>query len=200
MFANSQWIDQIQPKEWQLFLNRVSLLCVFVPLLGLGIFSDARLIKYWRKPVWNEFIYFPFIWTGFHRVKVSIFLMIALTVNFAIFMPLIFLNGWSHTREVMLLAVIFSLTNAFLEEMIWRGILLSRFSELFGDRWAVLLTSIGFGLQHYSLGFSWVICLAFSIGGMFFGGITIKSKSIGPSIFWHGMLNMLMVLSGIISL
>ncbi|WP_420818830.1 CPBP family intramembrane glutamic endopeptidase [Paraliobacillus sediminis] len=63
--------------------------------------------------------------------------------------------------------IIFSILNGTLEEMIWRGFLLSNFSENFGNRWAIVLTSIGFGLQHYYLGFFWISCLAFSIGVFF---------------------------------
>ncbi|MGE7662628.1 CPBP family intramembrane glutamic endopeptidase [Peribacillus sp. NPDC097197] len=95
-----------------------------------------------------------------------------------------------------LLTIIFSITNAVLEELIWRGNLLNRFSELLGEKWAVVLTSLGFGLQHYSLGIPWVTCIAFSIGGMFYGGITIKGRSVIPSILWHFIFNILMVLSG----
>ncbi len=94
--------------------------------------------------------------------------------------------------------MIFSLTNAIFEELIWRGALLSSFSEQLGEKWAVVVTSLGFGLQHYSLGFPWAVCIAFSIGGLFYGGITIKSKSIVPSIIWHITLNILMFLSGLI--
>ncbi|WP_186725585.1 hypothetical protein [Planomicrobium sp. CPCC 101110] len=43
---------------------------------------------------------------------------------------------------------------------------MGRFSERLGDKWAVAITSLGFGLQHYSLGFPWPACIAFSIGGL----------------------------------
>jgi membrane protease YdiL (CAAX protease family) len=113
-------------------------------------------------------------------------------------MPFMIRNGWTYILEVWLLAIIFSITNAVFEEMIWRGTLLSRFSEQLGDKWSVIVTSLGFGLQHYSLGFSWGVCIAFSLGGLFFGGITIKSKSIVPGVIWHMSINALMVFSGII--
>ncbi|WP_309146619.1 CPBP family intramembrane glutamic endopeptidase [Aneurinibacillus soli] len=92
----------------------------------------------------------------------------------------------------------FSITNATLEEFLWRGILLSRFSEQLGEKWAVIITSLGFGLQHYSLGFPWTTCITFSIGGFFYGGITVKSRSIIPALIWHVAFNFLMVFSGLI--
>lgn len=115
-----------------------------------------------------------------------------------IMMPFIVNKGWLYIEEVWVLAVIFALTNATFEELIWRGVLLSRFSEQLGEKWAVVLTSLGFGLQHYSLGFSWLVCLGFAVGGLFYGGITVKSGSIFPAWIWHLVLNFLMVFSGLI--
>nr|WP_238343551.1 CPBP family intramembrane glutamic endopeptidase [Gracilibacillus saliphilus] len=106
--------------------------------------------------------------------------------------------SWTYIQEIWCFALIFLILNSVLEETIWRGVLLSRFSECFGNRWAVLITSVGFGLQHYSLGFSWMSCLLFSVGGFFFGAITIRSKSILPAVIWHMLFNLLMVFSGVI--
>lgn len=198
LYINSHWMVQFQPKELRIFFNRISLVFILIPLFILSFFSKSPFIAYWKKPQWNEFIYFPFIWSGFHRTSVKFFLFIALTANVVSFAPFVIRNGWPFIQEVWLLTIVFSITNAVLEELIWRGNLLSRFSEQLGEKWAVVVTSLGFGLQHYSLGIPWIICIAFSIGGIFYGGITIKSRSIIPSIIWHIALNTLMVLSGLI--
>jgi CAAX protease family protein len=198
LYVINNWFVQVETKELYIFLNRFSLVIVLFPMMVFSLFSNSKFISYWRKPRWNERIYFPFIWSGFHSIKVRPFLFIALTINILIFMPFIILNGWSFFREIWLLAIVFSITNAVFEEMIWRGTLLSRFSEQLGEKWAVAVTSLGFGLQHYSLGFPWIICIAFSIGGIFYGGITVKSKSIFPSMIWHITLNLLMIFSGLI--
>ncbi|WP_231603483.1 CPBP family intramembrane glutamic endopeptidase [Bacillus sp. FJAT-27231] len=198
LYINSHWVIHIEAKELNIFLNRFSLVIILTLLAIPALFSRSPFIKYWRKAEWNGFIHFPFIWSGFHQAKVKFFLLIAIIVNVLIFTPFIVLNGWSFIREIWFLAIVFSTTNALLEELIWRGALLSRFSEQFGEKWAVVITSLGFGLQHYSLGFPWLVCIAFSIGGMFYGGMTIKSKSIIPSVVWHIVLNILMVLSGFI--
>ncbi|MCM2989909.1 CPBP family intramembrane metalloprotease [Bacillus safensis] len=198
LYVNSHWTIQFQTNELRIFFNRVSLVFILVPLFILSFFSKSTFITYLKKPQWNELIYFPFIWSGFHRISVKFFLFIALSVNVVSFAPFVIQNGWSFIEEIWLFTIIFSITNAVLEEIIWRGNLLSRLSEQLGEKWAVVVTSLGFGLQHYSLGIPWVICIAFSIGGMFYGGITIKSRSIIPSIIWHIALNTLMVLSGLI--
>lgn len=198
MYVNSHWIIDLNPKELHIFFNRLSLIFIMIPLIALSLIYKIPFMRYWKKPQWNELIRIPFIWSGFHQSKVKFFLLIALTINFFTFMPFMIRNGWTYIQEVWLFAIIFSITNAVLEEMIWRGTLLSRFSEHLGDKWAVIVTSLGFGLQHYSLGFSWGVCIAFSLGGLFFGGITIKSKSIVPAVIWHMSINALMVFSGII--
>lgn len=198
LYTLAHWIPQIQSTEMHVFLSRMSLIFVLLPLWLLSLFLRRPLLNYWRKPAWKETMVFPFIWSGFHRVSVARFLVIALAVNLAVFIPFFYTNGMSGIAEIWLLAIIFSVTNALLEELIWRGMLLSRFAEGMGEKWAVVLTSVGFGLQHFSLGFPWPACLAFSIGSLFFGGITVRSGSILPAMAWHLVLNLLMVLSGIV--
>lgn len=198
LYAISHWVPQVQSTEIHIFLDRMSLVLVLIPLLLLSLFLHRPFMNYWRKPAWEATLVFPFIWSGFHRVSVTRFLAIALAVNLAVFFPFLYRNGWSGIGEIWVLAIIFSVTNALLEELIWRGVLLSRFAEGLGEKWAVVLTSMGFGLQHFSLGFSWPVCLAFSIGGLFFGGITVRSRSILPAMAWHLLLNLLMVLSGLV--
>jgi len=186
------------PKELQVFIERSCLLLLVAVLSVFSFRCKLPFMHYWQKPQWNNAISFPFIWSGFHHIKTKYFLFIALTSNILIFLPFIIDRGWTNIQSIWLLAIIFSLTNAILEELIWRGYLLSRFSELLGEKWAIVLTSLGFGLQHYSLGFPWGICLAFSIGGFFYAGITVKTKSIFPALIWHISLNILMVISGLI--
>jgi uncharacterized protein len=198
LYVNSHWISDLNPKELHILFNRLSLILIIIPLSALSFIYKIPFMRYWKKPQWNELIGIPFIWSGFHQSKIKYFLLIALTINLFTFMPFIIHNGWTYIQEVWLLAIIFSITNASLEEIIWRGALLSRFSEQLGEKWAVIVTSLGFGLQHYSLGFSWGVCIAFSLGGLFFGGITIKSKSIVPGVIWHMSINALMVFSGFI--
>ncbi|WNS78133.1 CPBP family intramembrane glutamic endopeptidase [Domibacillus sp. DTU_2020_1001157_1_SI_ALB_TIR_016] len=189
---------QFQSRELQLFFNRGSLVFILIPLFCYSFFTHSPFIKYTKKPKWQELIHFPFIWSGFHQTSVKVFLMIALVINTASLVPFILRNGWTYFEEIWLLMTIFSITNSLLEELIWRGALLSRFSEQLGEQWAVIITSIGFGLQHYSLGIPWAVCIAFSIGGVFYGGITVKSGSMIPAMVWHFVLNILMVSSGFI--
>jgi len=196
LFINSSWIHDLEPKEWHILLNRLSLICILIPLVVLALIQKLPFMLYAKKPLWNERIDIPFIWSGFRQSKVKVFLPVAIAATSLAFMPFVIGNGWGHVQEIWLFALAFSIINV-LEEIIWRGVLLSRFSEQLGDKWAVIVTSAGFGLQHYSLGYPWGVCIAFALGGLYFGGITIKSNSLIPVVVWHTWMNVLMIFSGL---
>ncbi|RLL40638.1 CPBP family intramembrane metalloprotease [Oceanobacillus piezotolerans] len=197
-YINTHWIADIKPDEIRIILNRLSLIVILVLLIVISLIYRLPIMHYWQKPKWDEPIHIPFIWAGFRQTKVSSFLYKAMLINLIVFVPFIVNLSWSFFQEIWWFIIIFSILNAALEEYIWRGVLLSRFTESLGSRWAVVTTSIGFGLQHYSLGFSWISCLAFSVGGFFFGALTVQSRSIVPAVIWHILFNGLMVLSGVI--
>ncbi|MDM5156555.1 CPBP family intramembrane metalloprotease [Bacillus sp. DX1.1] len=185
-------------RELTTIVKRLCLLLVFIPIFIDGLLRKYPYSLYWNRPHWNNTLSMPFIWSGPHRVKIPVFLIIAISINIITFIPFLFQKGLPYMQHILLFALLFSIVNGMLEECIWRGILLHYFSNQFGEKWAVILTSIGFGLQHYSLGFSWLICIAFILAGVFYGGIVVKSNSIIPAIIWHVALNILMVCSGLI--
>ncbi|WP_456276327.1 CPBP family intramembrane glutamic endopeptidase [Bacillus sp. AK128] len=193
LYARSHW--NLEPSV----LERVYLILLIIPLIIVFLFLGRKVSLYWKKPEWNNLIWFPFIWTGFHNTTISKFLMIAISINILSLLPF-YMDHLEFIRSALLGILLFSVINATLEEVIWRGLLLKLFSEQVGDKWAVIITSIGFGLQHYSLGFSWISCMFFALGGLFFGGLTVRSNSIFPTIIWHIVLNFLMVSSGLIKL
>jgi membrane protease YdiL (CAAX protease family) len=75
-------------------------------------------------------------------------LVIAMIINLIALMPFIVNNGWAYIQEIWRFMIIFSIINSVLEKIIRRGMLLSRFSEHFGNRWAVMITSIGFAFVY----------------------------------------------------
>ena len=198
LFAKDYAVPGVETTEMDIFLDRFSLVFILIPLFIYSLYIKVPLINYLKRPELNGIILFPFIWSGFHHVKIKVFLPIAFLINIAVMLPFMIMNGWDAIMEVLLFAIIFSFTNAILEELVWRGVLLSRFTEQLGEKWAVIITSLGFGLQHYSLGFPWPICIGFAFGGFFYAVVTIKSNSILPAIIWHVLLNFLMVFSGMI--
>ncbi|PEU19401.1 MULTISPECIES: CPBP family intramembrane glutamic endopeptidase [Bacillus] len=185
-------------RELTIIVKRLCLLLVFVPFLLDALARKQRISLNWHPPQWNNTLRMPFIWSGPHQAKIYMFLIIAISINIITFTPFLLQKEWSYIQHILLFALLFSIINGVLEECIWRGILLRHFSNQLGEKCAVVLTSIGFGLQHYSLGFPWSICTAFILAGVFYGGIVVKSKSIIPAIIWHVVLNILMVFSGLI--
>ncbi|WP_242688910.1 CPBP family intramembrane glutamic endopeptidase [Bacillus sp. Cs-700] len=90
----------------------------------------------------------------------------------------------------------FAVINATLEEVVWRGVMLSSLKRNASTLYAVVITSVGFGLIHLSLGIPMMLSLLFSFGGLFYAIVVMKSKSIYPSIVFHMMINVGMVYNG----
>lgn len=76
--------------------------------------------------------------------------------------------------------------------------MLSSLKEFVSIRSAVIITSIGFGLLHLTVGIPFIFSLLFSIGGLFYALVVMKTNSIYPSIIFHFVINVGMVLSGLI--
>jgi membrane protease YdiL (CAAX protease family) len=189
--------NKIESNEGRIILNRLSLLFVIGSLVVVSRFYKHP-FRYFNKPDLQNKIYFPFIWSGFHSLKVSTFLVVAILMNALVFMPFIFKQDGAYLWDLIMIASIFSLINAILEELLWRGFLLSHFKECVNDNYALIFTSIGFGLQHISIGIPLIPSILFSFGGIFFAGVVMRANSVYPVIIWHIVLNFGMVFSGFI--
>lgn len=157
-----------------------------------------RANDFYGLPNWKEKISFPFIWKGFHTVSIKTFLMIALSINVIAFIPLILKENMVLSLSFLTFLILFSAINAIIEEALWRGLLLTRMKDLAGEKAAVIFSGLAFGLSHLALGYSLPICLGFAAGGVFYAGITVRSRSLFPAMIWHFFYNGLMIVSGII--
>ncbi|MEC0091496.1 CPBP family intramembrane glutamic endopeptidase [Paenibacillus macquariensis] len=183
------------PGEFIIACSRLSLIGFIIPFLVLRIITKST-TDYLKKGSFTETIYFPLIWKG---VKDPIwrFLLIASCV---VIFSFSFVIDYSPENLYSLLwfGLLFALINSVLEEILWRGLILSRFVDVLGEKLGLVIVSIGFGMYHYSIGFPWSICALFSIFGMVLGGITIRSKGLLPVMILHFIMNMLFVFSGLI--
>jgi uncharacterized protein len=102
----------------------------------------------------------------------------------------------SYIRSLFIFAILFALINASLEEVIWRGVMLSNLKRSVSTLYAVLITSVGFGLIHISIGIPVLLSILFSFGGLFYAIVVLKTKSIYPSIVFHMLINLGMVFNG----
>ncbi|URM31386.1 MULTISPECIES: type II CAAX endopeptidase family protein [Bacillaceae] len=182
-----------------LILNRFLLVIPILILVYISIKFNKTAFPFLQKPDWNSLIFFPFIWSGFHSIKIKYFLMIAILINFAAFAYSIFSANISFSRDFLIFLIGFSIVNGIMEELLWRGIILSRMAELSGEKTAVLFSGLAFGFSHIMLGYSFVLCLLFAVGGIFYAAVTVKSQSIFPAFIWHMAMNVFMILSGLIS-
>ncbi|WP_108671101.1 type II CAAX prenyl endopeptidase Rce1 family protein [Peribacillus acanthi] len=178
-------------KKMKIIINRSLLLFIICGLLLSLLLSKQKVFLFEKLPDWRIRIVFPF-----HSIKLSYFLFIGLVGSTTIFIPLLFLEDVRYTTSFVRYGILFSIVNAFLEELLWRGIMLSSIERNVSIFYAVFVTSIGFGLLHISIGIPLVMSLLFSFGGLFYAFIVIKSKSIYPAIVFHFIINLGMVLNG----
>lgn len=177
-------------KEFNILLNRCLLIIILMGMILSQVLNKRSITLFAKLPKWSSRITMPF-----HTIKLSYFLLISLFGSCTILIPTI-INANVDIGSVILFAIIFSIINATLEEFIWRGILLSSLSEYVSPLYAMIITSLGFGLYHIAIGIPFVLSLLFSFGGIFYAVVVIKSKSIYPAILLHIVINIGMVLNG----
>ena len=143
----------------------------------------------------NAIIYFPLIWKGFKEIEWRFTLIFSL-ICFGIICSFTITKGFKY--EYLLYGIIFSIVNSLLEEYIWRGFILTRLIDISSEKIALIVSSLAFGLYHYSLNFPLWVCIIFAIGGFYMGGSAIKSKGLLSPIIMHIMVNLVFVFIGII--
>ncbi|WP_166244424.1 CPBP family intramembrane glutamic endopeptidase [Paenibacillus turpanensis] len=183
-------------REWGVILSRFGLLGLLLPFVWDAVIRRSK-PSYLRLGSFRQTIYFPFIWKGFIADPIWRFLLISLSIITITFLPFIDF----HREQLFLLlsfGVLFGIVNGILEELVWRGFVLSRMAAALGQLHGLLVTSLAFGLYHYSLGISWPICILFAGFGVMMGGLTLRSGGIGPVTVMHIMMNIFFVLSGMI--
>jgi uncharacterized protein len=190
----NHYLDTLDmPREVNIILNRGLLIIIVVGLSLSHLLNSQRISCYFRMPKWNERIELPF-----HSMKLFYLMIIVIIVSSSSFLPFILLKDLPFSKSFFLFCFLFSILNATLEEVIWRGILLSNLERYVSVGYALFITSIGFGLLHLIIGIPFFISLCFSLGGLFYGIVVLKTNSIFPSVIFHFVINIGMVLSGYI--
>jgi uncharacterized protein len=180
-------------RELKVLINRGLLLMIFLGICIANLLLNKKISFFNHKPKWSQSISLPL-----HTIKLSSFMLIGLMISGITFLPFILQQDPAFIKSILLFAILFSIINATLEEMIWRGIMLTNLMEHTSVMYAVIITSIGFGLLHLVIGIPFFVSLLFSFGGLFYGMVVIKSNSIYPAILLHFVVNLGMVLSGFI--
>ncbi|MBM7662892.1 membrane protease YdiL (CAAX protease family) [Bacillus mesophilus] len=180
--------------EIKIILNRLFLIFILIGLVLNFLFYKKKISWFNNKPDLEHHIDLKF-----HKVNVFCFWMIGIVVNVMVYSIIIVQQKLEFTLLLLLFCLFFSLINAFFEEVIWRGIMLSALKEFVSTGYAIFVTSIGFGLLHLAIGFSLPLSLLISVAGIIYAVITLKTNSIYPSIVFHIVVNIGMVYSGFIN-
>ncbi|WP_338109132.1 type II CAAX endopeptidase family protein [Pseudalkalibacillus hwajinpoensis] len=178
-------------EESKIILNRSLLMLILVGTVISLMLSKQKIFFFAQLPDRQRLITMPF-----HTIKLPYFLLIGLMGSSIILIPLFIHQEINYLKSILLFGILFAIINATLEEVIWRGIMLSSLKRNVSTFYAVLITSIGFGLLHISIGIPLIISLLFSFGGLFYAIVVLKTKSIYPSIVFHIVINLGMVFNG----
>jgi uncharacterized protein len=177
--------------EIKIIINRSLLIFIIVGTVISLMLSKQKIFFFALLPDWHRSIKMPF-----HTIKLPYFLLIGLMGSSIILIPVFSHQETSYLKSILLFGILFALINATLEEILWRGILLSNLKENISTFYAVVITSIGFGLLHLSIGIPVIVCFLFSFGGLFYAIVVLKTNSIYPSIVFHIVINLGMVFNG----
>lgn len=91
------------------------------------------------------------------------------------------------TFQTIVAAIAISIIIPFFEELLFRGLLFTTLSNKYGAWWALIISSVFFGMLHGG------VFIATSIFGLVFGYIFYKTKSLIPGILLHMIWNSLSV-------
>lgn len=92
--------------------------------------------------------------------------------------------GLGIAMQIIALLIVSPIT----EEIICRGLILTRIQRNFNDTIAVLLSGLLFGIIHLAAGGAVLAAGAF-VMGIIFGIICVKTKSLLPAIISHSIAN-----------
>jgi uncharacterized protein len=153
-------------------------------LFILPILSICYVIKQFNKKI-SLFLKMP------KKNRMALYLILA-------FLALGFLAVYMTTNRSLnfLPFFLFAVLHATLQEVMWRGILLTQMIHITNERTAIVITSIGFALNTTIFGFLPVVFLMYLSFGFIFGLLTSKFKSILPSIGVHTLVLVLFFLNG----
>jgi membrane protease YdiL (CAAX protease family) len=105
--------------------------------------------------------------------------------------PLRQVTGSAHGAGFIVLAVLLVVAAPAIEELFYRGLVLRSLQRRFGDVWAVIGSALVFGLSHFEL----YQLPALVVFGVILGVLAVRTGRLGPSIWAHGVFNLIAVLA-----
>ncbi|MBA4538509.1 CPBP family intramembrane metalloprotease [Bacillus aquiflavi] len=197
LLYGNQLIDQLPiSHSWS---EVVKSLLILFPLLFIFYISKKFKVKfniYNRRPKWEKAFSLRFSENRSHVIRVKQ-LFIALWIIFLIVFFLLIMRGNVEllNKEILFGMIVFSIVNGILEEILWRGVLLTKFVSIVGEHLGLLFISIAFGFSVLSVEHALAFVPVFFIIGLLFGKLTVSAKSIIVAINLHIVFNLLMFLT-----
>jgi membrane protease YdiL (CAAX protease family) len=171
--------------EATLFLSLVS----FLKTDDLGFKSIGWLLPEGKRSLWLE----PLL--GFAAAVPIFIFTYYVTVPVAVLGQKIF-GGFqleSLTAAPTVARFVFSLIFApIVEESVFRGYAIAGIRPRLGPVWALIISSLFFGLFHFGYGFWGMFQLA--VTGLLYGLVFLWRKNLPASIFSHALVNLLLLL------
>ncbi len=133
-------------------------------------------------------------------------LKLGLVASLTAFIPFILLGGLGLSASpAMILSWLpwmcaFAIGNAFMEELMVRGIFLKKYETIFGERPALVLTSVIFGVLHQAIiGYTDLVSFSVFMGmtvilGYIWGFVIQKSNNIWGAVLAHTVADIFFVL------
>ncbi|MCM3691256.1 CPBP family intramembrane glutamic endopeptidase [Neobacillus niacini] len=163
---------------FRLLINQVLFL---IPILSIGY-----VIKKFNKKI--SFFFTKLDLNNSNKYFYTILILLFVGVTF------LFINKNGFDSNMFLSLLSFTLIHSFLQEVIWRGILLTQLMNITNETSAIMFTSIAFATNTTIFGFSTSVVLLYLFLGFIFALLTIKYKSILPSIFVYTLVLILFYL------
>jgi membrane protease YdiL (CAAX protease family) len=119
----------------------------------------------------------------------------ALVLLILLFIVVILIAGWAAPSTVLLGTIPSFFTAAFPEEILFRGIVMTRLSRLFGTGWGITLSSLLFGLFHLGtnmtgrdVGTALAYCIiSQAVAGIGLAVIFLRTRNLLACVLAHGM-------------
>ncbi|WP_066254799.1 CPBP family intramembrane glutamic endopeptidase [Neobacillus drentensis] len=151
-----------------------------------------EIIFYFQKPILTGKIQLPFN----IAFSLSKFFLILCLLSILSIIGTLFVKNEDMRLSAVLFILLFASINALLEEVLWRGIFLPKLIAISNHQLGLVVTSIAFGLHTTMFGFSLIISISYMFLGILLGILTIKFKSIFPSVVVHFSVTTLLLISG----
>lgn len=175
-----------------LIANRL-LLLIPIFLMSYVIYKfRENVIPYWKKPNWD-------LPSGSNSLSVKGYYIVVLVILLLVLLIAVF-NDWPAGFGVISSALLFSIINGVLVEVLWRGILFTRMEKLLGYKLAIFFTSLSCSLMFFLLGFTIEISAFYFFISVLLGFLTYKTASLFPGTVLNILFTLVLVFLNVIPL